>query len=255
MIIDPKNENSINNWYIKNQRKYYNNLKKSYFIAIIVAISLIESSIIILTTFAKEYTIYVILAILFFFNDYAVINAYLIFGKIIKMERFGKDSLGLKNELILVVLVCVLFVVLYGTTFTLLWIEYISYQTYLVVECIDVMIFSSTLISTWVIYPKYYGNNLQQEKINKREKIEKNKQKMTNMALLSDYEMTKSSNQMNISWTKLISFYDGFEAIMNHLEREFAMENLLFVQEVQCILLFFVFFVFCLCVLLVDSVI
>ena len=36
-----------------------------------------------------------------------------------------------------------------------------------------------------------------------------------------------------VSWTQLVSFYDGFEAIMNHLEKEFSKENLLFIQEVK----------------------
>ena len=38
-------------------------------------------------------------------------------------------------------------------------------------------------------------------------------------------------NSTRIGWKKIISTYDGYEALMNYLAKEFAMENLLFLQE------------------------
>ena len=40
----------------------------------------------------------------------------------------------------------------------------------------------------------------------------------------------------NITWRDVVATYEGFEAFMKHLEKEFSCENLLFVQEVNFIL-------------------
>ena len=43
----------------------------------------------------------------------------------------------------------------------------------------------------------------------------------------------------NAHWSHIIVTAFGFESLMKHLEKEFAIENLLFISEVCCVLLFF----------------
>ena len=42
-----------------------------------------------------------------------------------------------------------------------------------------------------------------------------------------------NSSKSKIGWINIISSYEGYVAFMNHLAKEFSIENLLFVQEVE----------------------
>ena len=49
----------------------------------------------------------------------------------------------------------------------------------------------------------------------------------------SDSNTSYHNGNYNNSWQKCVTTYQGFERFMNHLESEFSMENLLFIQEVR----------------------
>ena len=248
MIIDYKNESNINKKFLENYQKYCRNEK--YLITIIVCVSIIES-IAVSYTGIINWVASVIISTLSYLIEACIINVYLIFGKIVKVkEYYGRDSLGLKYELYLVIIaVLILFICAVVINIAIEddkgyhGIKFLFQQCFFIVElCCFMCIF--------VLYPRYYYYNY--SRISKQSKYNNIKiNSLTNGRLrIFSKSKSKSKSKSNsksvidmgdidligayydkISWTKLITFYDGFEAIMNHLEKEFSMENLLFIQE------------------------
>ena len=260
VIIDPKNEKSINNWFIRNQNKYYYNTKG--FIIIIVVVSIIESIICsilfeVLSTLTGSNMWSSMATAIIYLLDFSIINGYLIFFKIMKTERFGNDNLGFKNEFICIFVIAAIYWVIFTSITTQTNLN--DPKEYIGIACgwIITIIYPCCLTVIFVLFPRYHHfrncninsnsdnskSKLKLKSIFKKKKYTKKNLKYHNMSNSdSDYEMAllgdnnNINNYSKISWTKLVSFYDGFEAIMNHLEKEFAMENLLLVQEVIIII-------------------
>ena len=261
MIIDPINESSIKNWFIKNQLKYgkVSNLIKPLIIIILIeAVSMgIPALIYLITKIAIFVWILevIIYALIIPFHG-LIIPGILVF-KIIR--ECGYDSLGIRNEFILYAIGSAVFSsVSLGGFFhwgnilaSVIWIG--DFGIRCIYGCFYT-IWTGFTICTFVIYPKsYYHSYGMKPKVTRLKNSKKTSQKpdkseigMIEMGTrllkgdscvtvgnINDSNSISSSIELNtITWTKFISFYDGFEAIMNHLEKEFSMECLLFVQEV-----------------------
>ena len=108
-------------------------------------------------------------------------------------------------------------------------------------------------IFTTVLFAKYLFRR--KERI-QREKNRKNKENILPKQISqseshSRHDSTSDSirkfkkrDSTKFGWVAIISHYQGFESFMNHLEKEFSMENLLFIQEVLYFDYSFVFIIF-----------
>ena len=249
-IIDPKNDklsNISNNWFVKNQQKYYYNT--SYYIKIIFIIAFLQTVIILL---GDIYDIVGYLINAFMTILHGGLFIYLIFGKIAKTEKYGQDNLGFKCEgYLLSSFVLFSFVISLVRAILVSTIKNIN-QMYMLSLFFSISLVNMTYcVCSINIFGYYYYENyrLKNKNINCNIticKFSKNGyDKNYTIASKSNYNelslamvkndfinQQKLKNFEDVSWLSLISFYDGFEAIMNHLEKEFSMENLLFIQEV-----------------------
>ena len=85
------------------------------------------------------------------------------------------------------------------------------------------VIWGCLIICLTVLYPRYYYFKSMKKKEKQLQQFNDN----------INTNCVDNVNLINVPWTRLVSFYQGFEAIMNHLSKEFSIENLLFIQEVE----------------------
>ena len=251
VIIDPKSESSVNNWFVRHR---YTISRKNVRLFVIILILLVNVAMLCFIIYHPTRS--QIVAFAFWIMLLSLINGYLLFGKVIKTQQYGKSNLGLKNEVLFVILLLVSFLVCFGK-FHLLSYFQVKYFIISTIWKIEAMSILTIWTCVTVIYPKYYYNKLmplhKRKKRNRKRKrnrkkrgISKSSSRLKHLEVSFLDESNYSSNcstrscsltpsttltETTISWTHLVSFYDGFEAIMNHLEKEWSMENLLYLQE------------------------
>ena len=265
VAIDPINETS--NWFVKNKNKWGN---EYFLLKIIVCISIAQESIFfMLFEFLKnnddrkhviliDGTLNLILPF--------IISIYLFifhFGNELKHFQFF-DNLGIGREIIVTTIVTILFV--FGTNiFWLLFLFTLNSYYYVIAEYLFI-ISRLVLIYLVAIYPKKLFNQFNindgNDGISKRKKKKRSFMKkvfglsgtMEESLLISSDHDSNSINsnsdfsygidiinanenrRARVSWKKIISTYNGYFSIFQHLEKEFSIENLLFLQEVKLII-------------------
>ena len=286
MAIDPINEEK--NWFVKKKRTYGN---PTFILRIIISISLFY--VCVNSVAYYQTSVGVQIAVLFIcFVIPAIIGHYLFFTRFrhqthddcLKIRQELIVTLS-----VITILVCVIFIfyALYVISDEKHKKQVLSdYASY------GWAILRVTLLFLVGIYPKYLLRNYSNVNHN-GDRIEKDifekyifwmcicdkcichsgykKQNHSNkttysMSLLDETKWSEKDGNRNsisgintngkkkpLSWMKIVSSYDGYEALMLHLESEFSIENLLFIQEVCLLYLLcthFCFGVGCMCLLI-----
>lgn len=209
MIIDPINES--NNWFITNRHKYGN---EKYFIKWIMGLSIFSY---ILSFILWWYIAWA--PPIFIFLNALVLCAIAIYLTIEITTECDEDRFGIVNELKFYLIYVILSSISYTAYSIVMYWTNMSDKAILATFDLVTVVLQSALTFSLVIYPKCY------DYCTKRRVRKQTGSLLPNGAINDDVEWYKKH-------IALLSTYDGFEAIMKHLEAEFSMENLLFIQEV-----------------------
>ena len=171
----------------------------------------------------------------------------------VKLKHFQYDTLGIRHEIGAIVKGgCACFIL--GAILTSLhFLHIISNEVYNLIWCVDVTFWYTYAIIFCAFYPKYLANKHGTKSknsfcckcncIHQRQQTTLNN---VNTSLLASSSSTSSSHcGIGNSWRSIVCTQFGYESLMNHLAKEFAIENLLFISEV-CFMFRFVFYVVCL---------
>ena len=244
MAIDPKLDLK-SNWYVKNINRWGNEiyLLKSIIIVSILQVGLQFGVMHILYSLGNPKAGDLAYNIIFTFNYLlTLIPAMYVFYNI-KYQTTATlvidDSLGISKDLFALT-VFVIIIAIFATTLRITslyydndWIDFIRSYYYL---------FNGFVLQYLVgIYPKQlfdnYSNNLESNKNKKHKKNKKYKKTTIDINTSDDKDLNESlilnmGGMDQITWKDIVCISEGYEAVMNHLEKEFSMETLLFVHEV-----------------------
>ena len=220
--IDPETENK--NWF-KNKESTYGN-----------SIFLFKYTAILIILFALICTVFhlLLMQLMVRILTWIVITTLTVTTGVIwrKLKHYYYDNLGIRKEM-LYTMRNGLFWLSFGI-FTVVFVQIgmISFELYYVLFTFMVSCFANCLMFLLTVYPKI--TNTPTAKINKCIQgcvinslcCNCNQGNQT-----SDEEEDMSIYKYN-NWQFIVCTNYGFESLMNHLEKEFSIENLLFVSEV-----------------------
>ena len=262
MSIDPINEEK-NNWFVQNINKYGN---EYYILTRIVIFTLIEIMLVFLIAFLIEYYIvsnnnklnnlslslmikiwYQSISIntIVTLNVPSLISICLFYKTISNFEHNNyNDNFGIRQESILTMILIACYSIYEPFAYVIYSFD-VSVEAYLVIlsvlETIWTILYILSMYSIG-IYPK----QLQLQDPNNGNlcfsKMTETIEKMCGGCCVENYNSRRAdkellllavpSNIATLHWYDIVHLYDGYEALMKHLEKEFAIENLLFIQEV-----------------------
>ena len=208
MAIDPVKESK--NWYVQNKR-----IKGNWKLFII-------SSVIIGTICAIIFVIFELIYINETVNDVFFGISGVIFGivAIFLVYKLGfateLDGLGIKQELLLWIFISPIGILITFIAIIIAQESNVSQSVETFIRDVFPVCLYHIGLYLAVIFPKQLFTRESTSNVN------------SNSGDVNDSAMIRS-----VSWRQVVSVYEGFEALMNHLAKEFSMECLLFIQEVE----------------------
>lgn len=246
MLIDPINDVNDNNtnscWFVKNINKWGN----QYFIIKLVALKnvVIATGELIVNSFASDaqrrnketnnYELagtigrfalwFIILGLLFYIRHLALQSNFVDRLGIIKEFNVSTLTITIMANVIMAISVCA---------------QITDNQMLFVAWSLCFLPYSIIYFYFIIFYPKRLFESMKSKsKAKSKIAVDKKKKSPLTLTSLSSPLMSDRNDQFankNItvnSWKHIVCIYQGYDAIMNYLEKEFSIENLLFIQEV-----------------------
>ena len=224
LAIDPQSE--ANNWYVKNVRKWGN---QYFIIRVVIIISILQEIFERLVYEFGENEIVGIGIDLIGFCAPFIVAIYLchVQRRARKVSSHNSDNLGIIKELyissivisFMVIFSAVIHMVFISTNIIMIGVIYNFWH----------IIFTLVFLYLQGIYPRYLYNR-SNARYGKPKVQSKNGYHELNQVLLMDSSQTTTTGdnsnrgpiQLTRNWQRIVCVYEGYEALMKHLEKEFS---------------------------------
>ena len=254
MAIDPIKES--NNWFVENRNKYGN---ATYLFKISIVISIFQTSVQIIlyhtadAMYSPNRQLYSFCWLFVCITLFSLLGIYICY-KIVK--HVAMDNLGISKEIAIESISALIVGISDVIMIALIPSEYIRvvFIYYVVLFCMYYMYL--TLPYSKKLFDKYQSQPLNLKMKQIEYELAKNinscsqispkiSPKNSENIIIIDNNSPKKIKTKKYGWRGIVNTYDGYVSFIAHLGKEFSMENLLFVQEVELPLLLFKCTVLC----------